>query len=85
MLHVSVLSNLPFLSPYSSLLLYSQLLTEENHCLHLLTVLPDVRIPEREERRLPKQCNSQKEGSLLLTRIRAPAAGPTQWYGIREP
>ena len=23
-------------------------------------VLPDVRIPEREERRLPRQCNSQK-------------------------
>ena len=44
-------------------------------------VLPDVRIPEREERRLPRQCNSQKKGSLLLTRIRA----PTQWYGVREP
>ena len=44
-------------------------------------VLPDVRIPER---RLPEQCNSQKKGSLLLTRIRAPAARPTQWYGVRE-
>ena len=31
------------------------------------SVLPDVRIPEREERRLPKQRNSQKKGSLLLT------------------
>ena len=48
-------------------------------------VLPDVRIPEREERRLPRQCNSQKKGSLLLTRVRAPAARPTQWYGVREP
>ena len=48
-------------------------------------VLPDVRIPEREDRKLPKQCNSQKKGSLLLTRIRAPAARPTQWYGVREP
>ena len=37
-------------------------------------VMPDVRIPEREERRLPRQCNSQKKGSLLLTRARAPAA-----------
>ena len=37
-------------------------------------VLPDVRIPEREERRLPRQCNTQKKGSFLLTRIRAPAA-----------
>ena len=51
----------------------------------ILIVLPVVRIPEREERRLPKQCNSQKKGSLLLTRIRAPAARPTQWYGVREP
>ena len=25
-----------------------------------ITVLPDVRIPEREERRLSRQCNSQK-------------------------
>ena len=41
--------------------------------------------PEWEERRLPKQCNSRKKGSLLLTRIRAPAARPTQWYGVREP
>ena len=49
------------------------------------SVLPDVRIPEQEERRLPKQCNSQKKGSLLLTRIRAPAVRPTQWYGVREP
>ena len=48
-------------------------------------VLPDVRIPEREERRLPKQCTLKKKGSLLLTRIRAPAARPTQWYGVREP
>ena len=29
-------------------------------------VLPDVGIPEREERRLPKQCNSQKKGSLFF-------------------
>ena len=28
------------------------------------TVMPDVRIPEREERRLPRQCNSQK-GKLI--------------------
>ena len=47
-------------------------------------VLPNVRIPEREERRLPRQCNSQKKGSLLLTRVRAPAAHPTQWYRGRE-
>ena len=53
--------------------------------MKLIHVLPDVRIPEREERRLPKQCNSQKKGSLLLTRIRAPAMHPTQWYGVREP
>ena len=51
----------------------------------IISVLPDVRMLEREERRLPKQCNSQKKGSLLLTGIRAPAARPTQWYGVREP
>ena len=46
-------------------------------------VLPVVRIPEREERRLPKQCNSQK-GSLLLTRVRF-LPHPTQWCRVREP
>ena len=47
-------------------------------------VMPDVQIPEWEERRLPRQCNSQKKGSLLLTRVRAPATHPAQWYGVRE-
>ena len=28
--------------------------------LDIVDVMPDVRIPEREERRLPRQCNSQK-------------------------
>ena len=50
----------------------------------LPSVMPDIRIPEREERRLPRQCNSQKKGRLLLTRVRAPAAHPTQRYGVRE-
>ena len=36
--------------------------------------MPDVRIPEQEDRRLPRQCNSQKKGSFLLTRARASAA-----------
>ena len=53
--------------------------TRKVHVMSWGSVLPDVWIPEREERRLPKQCNSQKKGSLLLTRIRAPAARPTQW------
>ena len=35
--------------------------------------MPDVPIPEREERKLPRQCNMQKKGSLLLTRVRDPA------------
>ena len=52
--------------------------------MSVMIVMPDVRIPEREERRLPRQCNSQKKGSLLLTRVRAPAAHPTQWYEVRE-
>ena len=44
-------------------------------------VMPNVRIPERERRRLPRQCNLQKKGSLLLTPVRAPATRPTQWHG----
>ena len=28
-------------------------------------VMPDVRIPEREERRLPRQCNSHKKGKFI--------------------
>ena len=35
------------------------------------SVMPDVRIPKREERRLLRQCDSQKKGSLFLTRARA--------------
>ena len=47
-------------------------------------VMPDVRIPEREERRLPRQCHTQKKGSLLLTRVRAPAA-TNAVVRVREP
>ena len=43
-------------------------------CSRKQTVMPDVRIPEREERKLPRQCNTQKKGSFLLNRVRAPAA-----------
>ena len=46
-------------------------------------VLPDVRIPEREEGRLPRQCNLQKKGRLLLTRARAPAASNALVQGQR--
>ena len=28
--------------------------------IELSYVMPDIQIPEREERRLPRQCNSQK-------------------------
>ena len=27
--------------------------------------MPDVQIPEREERRLPRQCNFQKKGKFI--------------------
>ena len=30
----------------------------------VISVMPDVRIPEREERRFPRQCNSQKKGKF---------------------
>ena len=46
-------------------------------------VMPDVRIPEREERRLPRQCNMKKKGSLLLPQVRAPAATNTVVQGQR--
>ena len=49
------------------------------------TVMPDVRIPKREERRLPRQCNSQKKGSLLLTRTRASAASNSVVQGQKKP
>ena len=38
---------------YVSSMLFNQWVQKEG-------VLPDVRIPEREERRLPRQCNSHK-------------------------
>ena len=47
-------------------------------------VLSDVQIPEREERRLPRQCNLQKR-NLLLTQARAPAASITEVQGQRAP
>ena len=37
-------------------------------------VMPNVQIPQREKRRPPRQCNMQRKGNLLLTRVRAPAA-----------
>ena len=48
-------------------------------------VMPDVRIPEREERRLPRQCNSQKKGSLLLTLARASATTNAVVQGQKKP
>ena len=48
------------------------------------TVMPDVRIPEREERRLPRQCNLQKgkfsadssQGSCCIQRSGAGSESP---------
>ena len=37
--------------------------------------------PRAGRERLPRQCNWQKKGSLLLTRVRAPAARPAQHLG----
>ena len=39
----------------------------------------------RSGKRLPRQCNSQKKGSLLLTRARAPAATNAVVQGQRAP
>ena len=45
-----------------------------------LTVMPGVRIPEREERRLPRQCNWQKKGSLIADSSQGSRRAP----GVRE-
>ena len=47
--------------------------------------MPDVQIPKQEERRLPRQCNSQKNVSLLLTRARASAATNAVVQGQKKP
>ena len=49
-------------------------------------VLPDVRIPEREERRLPRQCNSQ-EGKFITNSSQGFLPQPTQWlvHGQKSP
>ena len=47
--------------------------------------MPDVRIPVWEERRLPRQCNSQKKGSLLLTQATASAATNAVVQGQKKP
>ena len=46
-------------------------------------VLPDVRIPEREERRLPRQCNSQK-GKFITDSSQGFLLQPTQWCRVRK-
>ena len=50
---------------------------------HFVYVLPDVRIPEREERRLPRQCNSQK-GNLITDSSQGFLLQPTQWCRVRK-
>ena len=46
-------------------------------------VLPDVRIPEREERRLSRQCNSQK-GKFITDSSQGFLPQPTQWCRVRK-
>ena len=43
--------------------------------------MPDVQIPEREERRLPRQCNSQKKGSLIADASQGSRRAPSAAYG----
>ena len=49
----------------------------------IVTVLPDVRIPEREERRLLRQCNSQK-GKFITDSNQGFLPQPTQWCRVRK-
>ena len=46
-------------------------------------VLPNVQIPEREERRLPRQCNSQK-GKFITDSSQGFLPQPTQWCRVRK-
>ena len=48
-----------------------------------VAVLPDVGIPEREERRLPRQCNSQK-GKFITDSSQGFLPQPTQWRRARK-
>ena len=48
------------------------------------SVMPDVRIPEREERRPPRQCNTQRKGIYCWLES-GPLPQPTQWCRVREP
>ena len=50
---------------------------------NLDSVLPDVRISEREERRLPRQCNSQK-GEFITDSSQGFLPQPTQWCRVRK-
>ena len=49
----------------------------------LRIVLPDVWIPEREERRLPRQSNSQK-GKFITDSSQGFLPQPTQWCRVRK-
>ena len=61
-----------------SLLFILSVTQEEN-----IGVLPDVRIPEREERRLSRQCNSQK-GKFITDSSQGFLPQPTQWCRVRK-
>ena len=56
---------------------------EFNIFLCMGSVLPDVRIPEREERRLPRQCNSQK-GKFITDSSQGFLQQPMQWCRVRK-
>ena len=47
------------------------------------SVLPGVRIPEREERRLSRQCNSQN-GKFITDLSQGFLLQPTQWCRVRK-
>ena len=48
-----------------------------------LIVLPDVRIPERDERRLSRQCSSQK-GKFITDSSQGFLPQPTQWCMVSK-
>ena len=53
---------------------FSTIISSNTFLIPFFLVMPTVQIPQQEKRRPPWQCNTQRQGNLLLTRARAPAA-----------
>ena len=73
-----------FVTPWISAHQASLSITDYQSLLKLMSVVPDIRIPEREERRLPRQCNWQK-GEAYYWLEPGPSAASNEVVQVREP